>query len=453
MRHYKKQYTICIFVFGLIYSSLTLAERYSVQEDSFGNVIADKVERDVDEKKASNNVQAASVSSDNAILDSSTSNAASSELSINAEEGIITEEHIVNDEHLVADEKESIQKTDDAIANSASNSQEGDAQPNIDPVLGDTGKELSPFEKAYIETAKKERERVLDRIKDAPEGEVYDATEVKSLDFIDGDDLLKGKGSVVKPYYTVVDADGRYKNVFYDPERLQETLDQIGRSNVQLTPATVFTGTDESVSQLGNAQPKALDILLGGADSKNFFDEFSKLCCANLPNIDVGVLEPSKSHYADINRQLLPIRLYEGDSRFVLMKLPDVSNEDAFTVAVRSFVKDHRKEGVERGVFYPHLATLDADKKPLRIFTEPLLSYTDETWLKHGFLEGFFRIKDSLESNEVYLLVYTSKKQILTETIVDSKEDGELIIKNMAIGSVEVEVLLDAQQQLISCCF
>ena len=127
------------------------------------------------------------------------------------------------------------------------------------------------------------------------------------------------------------------------------------------------------------------------------------------------------------------------------MKLPDVPNEYAFTVAVRSFVKEHRKDGVKRGVFYPHMATLDADKKPLRIFTEPLLSYNDETWLKHGYLEGFFRIKDSLESNEEYLLLYTSKKQLLTETIIDSEEEGELVIKNMEIGSIEVEVLLDAE--------
>ena len=125
----------------------------------------------------------------------------------------------------------------------------------------------------------------------------------------------------------------------------------------------------------------------------------------------------------------------------MLLSLPEESDQN-YPVQVKTFIRQHQKQGVEHGVFFPQLVTLDGDKNPVRIFTGPLLKFHAETWAAHGYLEGVFELGEGIDQVERYLLINTTKEALGLSSTIET-EDDEITIEHMDIGSIEVKVLLE----------
>ena len=122
------------------------------------------------------------------------------------------------------------------------------------------------------------------------------------------------------------------------------------------------------------ADPIAASILNSGDTlSSSYMDTFTKYCCVNLPNQDIPNIELGKPRFFPLTQEALPYRFNEGDSRYIIIRLPSDSSAN-YPLRLRSFIRGHKKWGIEHGVFFPQLVTLDKDKKPLRIFSAVLPS-------------------------------------------------------------------------------
>lgn len=389
---------VCIYILPLN----AYSERYSVEEDSFGGYTAKKIET----SPASNAL--------------TVPNPAPSEDQFSAQEQEHTE--VVTSP---PDQKKSSVKSE-----------------NSNSYIGNVGDKLSPFEKAYIETEKLERKKALDALKNAPiSGEAKNLTDVNPSDYVDGDDLLK-KGSRAasegSSYYTMVDADGSVRNVEYDRDAVQEALDIQSSKKIEFTETDILLKSKSSLELPESADPFAAQLLAGNNTSNSYFEAFSVSCCESLPEPESTEMELGKSHYFELNGDQLPYRFSDGDSRFILLALPKSRHKQA--LKLRSFIRRHKSHGIENGVFFPQLVTLDEAKKPLRIFTGPLLKYHSETWLAHGYLEGFFQLDPTKKGKERYLLVNTTRDILKQESNIED-EDGLTIIQHMEIGTIELELL------------
>lgn len=309
--------------------------------------------------------------------------------------------------------------------------------------LGDVGDSLSPFEKEYIETERLERSKVLGAIRGAPPLNDFDATRVNSEEFVDGDKLLIDGGrpsSEGSRYYTVVDADGTVRNIDYDADAVQAALEKEREKKIEFTEASVLEKSAASADLPESADPFAAALFAKNFTSDDYFDGFSSTCCQTLPNVDFIELELGKAHYYEMNEDQLPYRFSGGDSRFLLLSLPQTKEKQA--LSIRSFVRRHKRFGIDNGVFFPQLVTLDSDKQPLRIFTGPLLKYHSETWLAHGYLEGFFQLDSTKGGGERFLLVNTTR-DILGQTSSIESDEELISIEHMEIGTLELKLLVE----------
>jgi len=312
-------------------------------------------------------------------------------------------------------------------------------------------KEISIFEQKYIESEQAEGAKILKGLTSGGSSRPYDATEVNAVDFVDADsdDIEKYGGTPREgkvPYYITVDEYGRPRNVSYDPDAAKAALNKQKDTKLDYTQASVFerpVNNGKSLSDLpSSADPVAVAILSSGKyeAQPDYFQSFSESCCDKLPNKETPALLPGKYLYFDITQASLPYRFKEGDSRYVLLKLPNESKQN-FPLRVRSFIRKHAQKSIDHGVFFPQLITLDKDRKPVRIFAGPLLKYHEETWTNHGFLEGVFEIDRSEAKDERYVLINTTKDALKQSSFVEN-DDGEINIKHMGIGTFEVEVLV-----------
>jgi hypothetical protein len=373
------------------------AERYSVEEDSFGGFSAKKVE--------------------------------SSEQS---EPSTTTQPLSEPVSETPVDTKRSVEATTPAPKEKPSAD---------DKIIGDVGKKLSPFEKAYIESEKRERAKVLEALKNAPKSAGTNLTDVNPDDFVDGEELLR-KGSRAASegtsYYTMVEADGTVRNVQFDADAVSEALDREAQKTIEFTEADILLKSASKLDLPESADPIAAKLFGGEGVANTYFQKFSKSCCDNLPLTSTPALEIDKSFYHEFGDGQLPFRFAGGDSRFLLLSLPQTKRTQP--LKLRTFIRRHKQFGIENGVFFPQLVTLDKEMQPLRIFTGPLLKYHGETWLAHGYLEGFFEIDSTESGAEKYLLINTTREiQRQESNIVD--ESGSTLIEHMGIGTIELELL------------
>ena len=405
---------VALLVFSLATLSDAHAERYSVEKDSFGNYSAKKVE------PAPENSQTKLSESPPTIIDSADKTAA--------------DLNQVNSEPAL----------DDMSGENSKQLEQESEQEQIEP------RKLSVFEQKYLEAELAERARILKEL--APAGETqsdYDATAVNPEDFIDSEELLRQASKPDKersPYYVTVDADGTMHTTFYDPTLVKEILFSERNKKIEFTEAQVFQQSESAISVPESADPVALGILSGGEDGfVSYFDKFSEKCCAQLPNIETPDITLDNYHYFVLNDDSLPYRFAEGDSRFLLLKLPDM-NQSQIPLRIRSFIRKFSKQNIEKGVFFPQLITLDKDKKPLRIITGPLLKFHDETWTKHAYLEGVFAITQTEDFDERYLLINTTRETLASKSTIEIPESEDeparsVILKHMNEGSFEIEIL------------
>ena len=411
------RFTAFYAVLICLLSSQVLAERYSVEEDSFGGYTAKKVDNADHPVKAPANL----VSQPEAASELTTQET--------REPDTPPTQTKLDDGQPGTDTKSG--SADDQVANQEELNHE---------LIGNVGDKLSPFEREFIKGEERERARVLDALKNAPKSEPYDATAVNPVEFVDGDELLKGKRpeSERSSYYTVVDADGTVRNITYDLEAVEAAMDEAQKKKIEFTEANILNWSSSNIELPESADPFAARLFAQNTTSADYFKRFSESCCDRLPNVEVKSLIPGKSLYFEINEDQLAYRFSGGDSRFLLLRLPKTYK--ALALKLNSYIRAHKFHGVENGVFFPQLVTLDEDKKPLRIFTGPLLKYHPETWVAHGFLQGLFQIDTTESGAERFLLINTTRDILRQSSSIDDSE-GFTHIDHMGIGTIEVELM------------
>ena len=309
---------------------------------------------------------------------------------------------------------------------------------------------MSIFEQKYLEAELAERKRVLNAIKNNNSETLdYDATQVNPDDFVDSESLRRpGEGVDEKNsrYFVTLDTDGIQRNVFYDSDEVREILFQERNPKIIFTDSVIYEKKSSEVQLPESAEPEALKILRGENDEFiSYFKKFSEKCCSDLPKVTAPEIKFGESYYFTLTDDDLPYRFSEGDSRFVLIKLP-ILNKAKIPLRVRSFIRKHARQGVEKGVFFPQFITLNADREPLRIMVGPLLSFKDETWTTHAYLQGIFQLSQTLELDERYILINTTKEVLSTSStiVIPAKADEKeqtVVLKHMNEGSFQIEIL------------
>lgn len=287
---------------------------------------------------------------------------------------------------------------------------------------------LSSFERAFLES----------------EGQnPYDATAIDEALYVDSQDLLEGKVSqqAQQPFFITRDRYGNESVTFYSPSLAQEAKDNADQL-IRYTQATVYSRSEQnrvSTRLPADADPVAVQILLQGeAPGESYFESFVKRCCERLPKAGVKVLEFGRSELLNIDRDLLPYRFTEGDSRYVIIRLPESSSNYPFEI--RSFIHRYKQESVESGVFFPQLVTLNKALKPMRVIVDPVLEYVPETWSGYGYLKGFFEIDRTKDLEEEYILINTTREALKT-TSEYSHPESPIIVQHMKFGSLGVKAL------------
>lgn len=313
----------------------------------------------------------------------------------------------------------------------------------VSGVQVEQGRELSVFERVYLESEVDQPEVAEQLRKRWQGGDAVDATYVDESQFVDGDALLERRGvSDGKPPFRVTyDSDGRARVTFIDSEKISEALDAKTKQRV-FTQATEYQAAvdEERAGFLAGADSRALSIL--GIEAKSYFQRYAESCCKALPHARIPVLEPGRAHFFKITKDDRPFRFEDGDSRYLLLKLP--SSRQNYPLRLRSFIRKFDKQQIEHGVFLPQLVLLNEEKELVRVVAAPLLGFEAENWLKYGYLEGVFEVQQHADArlDERFLVINTTFEDLSRVTQVEV--DGEILdIDHMPTGSFEIEVLVD----------
>jgi len=307
-------------------ASVTFAERYHVTEDSFGSYSAKPVTQEPDiQEEAADEEEPLKKSPPPQITENST-----------------TTPSVISD-------------TDNNISKDESSEQK---------------KSISIFEQKYLEAERKARKKILTNLKKGDGDQAYDATAINEADYVDGDDLLKSGGDLKKedaPYFIFTDSAGNQVTTFYDPALEKDALLKLRQKKIVFTDANIYKkdepeGTEATSALPENADPVALQILgAEGRQLESYFDSFSKRCCSKLPSGKIPEIVAGRSYSFSLKQQNLPYRFNEGDSRYLLLRLPEKTENYPFLL--RTFIRKYKKLGIEHGVFFPQLITLDASNK------------------------------------------------------------------------------------------
>lgn len=417
---------------GAVIASEVLAERYSVTDDSFGGYSAKPVE------EVPSNENKRSID-DVVIEQKQTFPREKSDIQPNVNRTPTNTKGAPSLGNVTSDE---VDQSDQESVSSAK------SQVSPDPSVQ---RELSVFEKVYYESERKAKAEVIERLT-TKEGEQsvlgsYDATQVDPVDFVDGD-ILEQTGAreeVEKaPYFITVDENGIPQNTFYDPVLVSAALDKQRNKTLEYTEAKTYEEYAQEVEGELNlpdgADPVAAGILSSGEKEFDlYFEAFAKKCCEHLPNIVTPTVEMGRPRAYQLTNDDLYYRFEDGDSRFLLVSLPTETNEN-YPLRIRTFIRTFKKLSIDHGVFFPQIITLNAEKKPVRIMTGPLLRYSAETWSMHGYLEGVFEIDRSEQKDEHYVLINTTRDVLRQSSVIDSEEPIE--IAHMSVGSFEIEAIL-----------
>ena len=276
----------------------------------------------------------------------------------------------------------------------------------------------------------------------------YDATKVNPDEFVDSETLMRpgGLNEANSPYYVTVDADGTTHTVLYDPDEVREIIFQERYPKIKFTESVIYDSKSSDLALPESADPIAIAIL-GGKKQPivSYFQNFSERCCAGLSNITTPEIKFGESYYFTLTENDLPYRFSEGDSRFLMIRLPDLEKE-SIPVRIRSFIRKHASKNIEKGVFFFQLITLDLDKEPVRVMTGPLLEFQDETWTTHAYLQGIFSLSQTKELDERYILINTTKEVLNSSSTIEipateDEKEKTVFLRHMNEGSFQIEIL------------
>lgn len=406
---------ICVYAFS---ASFSYAERYSVERDRFGNYSAKKVDKDIQPEKLAGSKE---VTSTDALQVNQSALSIAVDANYSEDEPALIKDHDAADLSKFEPESEQV-----------------------------APKKLSVFEQKYLEAERIEQQRILNALtKGKNVASDYDATAVNPEDFIDSETLLRSSSKVdaeKSPYYVTVEADGTPRTVFYDPTLVKEIIFKERNPKLEFTKSDVYQRSDSTIAVPEGADPVAINILSAGKNRfESYFDNFSRRCCEQLPNIEIPQISQGNYFYFVLNDDNLSYRFSEGDSRFLLFALPELTKTDV-QLRIRTFIRKSPKKNVEKGVFFPQLVTLDKDKKPLRIFTNPHLKYVDETWTTYAYLQGHFPLSQTRALDERYVLINTTRQLLTSRSTIEISSDygaqsRKVVLEHMNEGSFEIEIL------------
>ncbi len=412
--------------------SPAFAERYRVTEDNFGNFAAEKVEESVSEKEIEKEIN--ETEEPEALPPSSTVESHNKRIFFKSSFGD-------NEESTPSEVSERVNESAEPLEE-LTEEEKSALNRNAEPESEPEEKKLSIFEQKFLEAEAKEKEEALQRLRNRAGQNAYDATRVDEAEFVDGDLLLEGKASSEdkQPYFVTLDADGQQRVTFYSPELIKRALEEkYSSSKVEKTPATIYRREDSVAKSAGNPDPQALSILgLSENPAFDYFSDFERRCCQRIPNRYIPLVDTGRTNYFELEKEDLSYRFPHGDSRYLLVRLP--KRDAHYLLRLRTFIREFSKQGIEHGVFFPHIVTLDSEKRPLRIIADPLFHFEPETWTRYGFLEGVFEIESSLEEGERFLLVSTTPDYLRRVSVFESDEES-VEIRHMDTGSFQVDIL------------
>jgi hypothetical protein len=162
------------------------------------------------------------------------------------------------------------------------------------------------------------------------------------------------------------------------------------------------------------------------------------MCCNALPHRATHQLVDGVVIFHEFGNDDLPYRFAEGDSRFVLIRVPDADTN--YTVRVRSFIREFSRMGIEHGLFLPQITLLDAAKNPLRLIRNIGYTYVAETWTNYAYLEGIFEIRRETETaQESFILLHTDTETLRKVSFFQTEEET-IQVQHLPTGSISVDL-------------
>lgn len=439
--------SLCFFVVAVIaiYASEANAERYVVSDDAFGNTDAKQVsELDEEELEKLNRREIEQVDNPtsspisppiNSPASSSVPNAAPVGLS-NGTELVYSPLDETVDSSVSAQELE-------RSADSLQTDETGELRlENESQVSTEAATDLSenPFDRALRESQQNETDEVVKRLRAQGGDPSFDATKVNPADFVDSEDLLQGNvgSDGERPFFVTFDNEGDSNVIFYSPQVMQEEVNR-RETEEQISDAVVYTpdDLDSALTLPEGADPVAAQILTSG-NRASYFARFEGRCCKKIPNVGILELRRDKGLHVPIKREDFSYRFVDGDSRYRLVRLPDVRTN--FLLTIKTFVKSDKTQGIEHGAFIPQVVMLDRDKNVTRIITNLSAESHAETWSTYGYLKSVIEVDQTGIDAEAMLLVYTRADDLRRSSTVEDSS-GRWEIKHMEVGSLEVTVV------------
>ncbi len=254
-----------------------------------------------------------------------------------------------------------------------------------------------------------------------------DKTEPRSSTVIefDGEEYIDAaeleRQGFVKPkeqrFYTVIDSDGRYRNIPY-PENAEIS----GGASVQLTEPQKFQiVAKEQAFRADNASshadPEALAMLGIEADDQKELAILSEHCCEELKTFDNVELDMGEGNLLEINEKDYSFDFGIGNSLVRVIKLPE--SEGIQTLRIRTYAGPK--------IFYPSVLILNEEYRPQRFLQDLVYVYEPENWFRYGYLEGYFKVDPSKSR---FLVIFTTQKDERKRTVVEGIEERAIILNH-----------------------
>ncbi len=416
----------------LFFMSSASAERYIVADDAFGNTGAKQVsELDADELDKLKGAEPKEVKTADSV-----------EANAGYEDSVASDEPNAQPDQAQSDvDPSEIAASSEPETSSTEQSQV--AQEGLSEVTPSKSSEVvseNPFDRALRESQQNETDEVVKRLRAQGGDSTFDATKVNPADFVDSEDLLQGNvnSDGERPFFVTFDNQGESNVIFYSPQVMQDEIKR-RESEEQVSDAVIYSAKDDG-SQLrfpAGADPVAAQILASG-NQPSYFSRFSERCCNKLPNVGTLELRRDKGLHVPIESTDFSYRFVDGDSRYRIVKLPDVRKN--FLLTIKTYVKSYKSRGIDHGAFIPQVVLMDRDKNVTRVISNMSAQSHAETWSTYGYLKSVIEVEQSSVDYEALLLVYTRAEDLRkTSTVEDSS--GAWEIEHMEIGSLEVTVV------------
>ncbi|WP_020409399.1 MalM family protein [Hahella ganghwensis] len=249
------------------------------------------------------------------------------------------------------------------------------------------------------------------------EGEEYvDAEELEANGF---------RPAKQQRFYTVIDSDGRFRNIPYPEDAelsTQAQLQPVKPENFQ-----VVAKEQSFINRVPEQADSYATKLLGLESSSREIDVLLDHCCESLETYDRVELDLEEGNLLEINEKDYSHQFGVGSSLLRILELPVVEGE--LTLELRTYANPR--------VFYPSVLVLDENFSPQRLLQDIVYVYEPENWFRYGYLEGYLKV-DPTQSR--YLVIFTTKLDERKRTVVEGIEEKPIIMEHAGKGIIHVSL-------------